>query len=138
VSCAIDTNVLLDLIAGDSASADSTAVLLEREGRTGGLVIFPPVYAECLAHPGWKQRDVDGLLREACVGVSWDLPHHVWVKAGLRFAAYAARRRRARDGSPRRILSNFLIGAHALDVSALITYDGFFSANFPELRVIER
>lgn len=136
MSCAVDTNVLLDLVAGTTASSVETASLLEREGRLGALVVSPPVYAECLAHPGWKRRDIDGLLRETSIGVSWELPQHVWVKAGLRFAAYAARRRRSREGPPRRILADFIIGAHALDVGALITYDDFFAANFPELRLI--
>lgn len=136
MSCAIDTNVLIDLVAGSSGSAADTAALLEREGRLGALVVSPPVYAECLAHPGWRQRDVDSLLRETRIGVSWDLARHVWIRAGVRFAAYAARRRRSREGSPRRILADFLIGAHAVDVGALITYDDFFTANFPELRVI--
>jgi predicted nucleic acid-binding protein len=138
VSSAIDTNVILNLAGGDSLSAEATAVLLERESRIGGLTISPVVYAECLAHPGWKQADLDALLRETKIGMDWDMTETVWTTAGLRFAKYAARRRRSPDGHPRRILADFLIGAHGLSVGALITYDRFFEKYYPELRIIDR
>jgi predicted nucleic acid-binding protein len=78
------------------------------------------------------------MLHDAGIGLSWVLAERVWLNAGVRFAAYAQRRRKAHAGAPRRILADFLIGTHAIDVGALITYDDFFRSNFPELRVIDR
>lgn len=138
MSCAIDTNVLLELVGGDRQSAERAASILEREGSHGGLFVSPPVYAECLAHPGWKAADLNALLRDTGVIVAWDVSERVWVTAGVRFAEYAARRRRAGDGPPRRILSDFVIGAHALEIGGLITYDDFFTSRFPELRIVSK
>ena len=138
MSSAIDTNVLLNLAGGDAGSARKTAALLERESRVGGLVVSPLVYAECLAHPGWKRSDLDTLLRETRIGLDWNLSETVWISAGTRFATFANRRRRSEDGQPRRILADFVIGAHALDLGAIITYDGFFAKYFPELRIIDK
>ena len=136
MSCAIDTNVLLDLIAGDQATATRAAEVLEGESSRGGLVISPPVYAECLAHPGWRQRDVDALLRETRIGLTWDLSQQAWVRAGLAFAQFAERRRKDRGGHSRRLLVDFVIAAHALEVGGLITRDTFYSKYFPKLRVM--
>jgi len=137
MSCAIDTNVLLDLVAGDQASGTRAAAVLEDESRHGGLVISPPVYAECLAHPGWRQRDVDALLRDTRIGLTWDLSQQTWVRAGLAFAQFAERRRKDRGAQPRRLLVDLLIAAHALEVGGLITRDSFFSKYFPQLRIVQ-
>lgn len=137
MSSAIDTNVILNMAGGEASTAKETAILLEREGRIAGLTVSPVVYAECLAHPGWKQADLDYLLRKTKIGVDWDVTEDVWVTAGLRFAKYAARRRRSPNGDPRRIAADFLIGAHALTAGTLITYDRFFGQYFPELRIVD-
>ena len=136
MSCAIDTNILLDLVAGDEDSAARAESVLENESRRGGLVISPPVYAECLAHPGWRQRDVDGLLRETKIGLSWDLSQQTWIRAGLAFAQFAERRRKNPGDQPRRLLVDFVIGAHALEAGGLITRDIFYSKYFPHLRLV--
>lgn len=136
MSCAIDTNILLDLVAGDQETAARAEAVLEDESRRGGLVISPPVYAECLAHPGWRQRDIDVLLRETRIEITWSLTQQTWVRAGLAFAQFAEKRRKGRVDQPRRLLIDFVIGAHALEVGGLITRDSFYLKYFPQLRMV--
>jgi hypothetical protein len=44
--------------------------------------------------------------------------------------------RAAENMNPRRLVADFIVGSHALEVGALITGDAeFFRRNFPELHV---
>lgn len=57
--------------------------------------------------------------------------------AGRAFQAYALRRRSHGDSGPRRILADFVIGAHALDrdYDLLTMDDRLYRAAFPRLRI---
>jgi hypothetical protein len=55
------------------------------------------------------------MLIEASGNMSWFLEEAVWQATGQTFQTYAARPRKQRDPGPRRILADFLIGAHALE-----------------------
>jgi predicted nucleic acid-binding protein len=140
VSTAVDTNVIIGLVAGSQDTVNATKSILEREGNVGALIISPPVYAECLAHPGWNQSDLDRFLQRSRIRIDWSLSQAVWIEAGLRFAAYnGPRRRLTGSGSPgRRLLTDFIIGAHALALGTLITFDSFFKSQFPDLRIVDR
>jgi predicted nucleic acid-binding protein len=61
----------------------------------------------------------------------------VWREAGRRFSEHAARRRQTFAQHPRRILADFLIGAHALlQADCLMTLDTrYYRQYFPELRL---
>jgi predicted nucleic acid-binding protein len=53
-------------------------------------------------------------LQEAGITVEWSMPTEVWLLAARAYRAYAYRRREQQgDRGPRRILADFLIGAHA-------------------------
>lgn len=136
MSIAVDTNVLVDLLAGDTAAAAAAAAALDRAYEQGAVVICPVVYAELLAYPERGRDDVAALLSETEMRVDWLLPQHVWTDAGEAFAEYAQRRRDAGAGAPRRLLADFLIGAHARHLGQLITRDvGFYRTAFPDLRI---
>lgn len=84
-------------------------------------------------------RAVDDFLDRARVEVDWDLDEATWRTAAQAFRAYAERRRARRgDYGPRRILADFVIGAHALHyASALVTLDrGIYREAFPELEIL--
>jgi predicted nucleic acid-binding protein len=134
---ALDTNVISGLwSAGPLAPA--VAALLRRCRDAGGLAISGAVYAELLAHPGASAGFVQAFLRDAGVEVDFDLGAAGWKLAGRSFAAYANRRRRSGGGAPRRILADFLIGAHAqLHADRLATLDaGGYASDFPGLALL--
>jgi predicted nucleic acid-binding protein len=61
----------------------------------------------------------------------------VWRSAGRAFQSYAERLRKQRDSGTRRILADFLIGAHALTRGyRLLTLDErLYQAAFPKLTI---
>lgn len=137
MSTAVDTNVLVDFLAGEPAAARRARQALERAHARGGLVIAPVVYAELLAYPGRRAAEVDAILQATGITVDWDLSPLIWRRAGEAFAAYAERRRKETGTGPRRILADFLIGAHAAQVGALLTRDlGHYRTSFPELQLL--
>jgi len=137
LSCAIDTNILIDLVGGQQSDATHLATILEREGAKGALVISAPVYAECLAFPRWTPEKLDRFLLDTNVVVAWELGRPIWLRAGEAFAVHSRARNRSGGGKPRRILADFVIGAHAEAVGSLITRDlGFYRAYFSKLNTI--
>ena len=110
---------------------------LEGASARGVLVASPVVYAELVA--GRTVEAVDKFFSEKGIEVDWDLGSEVWRTAGTRYGAYArARRQQKGDPGPRRILADFLIGAHALhETQALVTSDTrLYGTYFSELRTV--
>ena len=138
MSIALDTNVIVNVVSGTPQVGELVASLLREHGGRSRLVISPVVYAELFAHPGWKPDDLLAFLGATAVAVDWDLPASVWTRAGDAFVQYARRRRRlGASSAPRRLLADFVVGAHAVESGALMTSDmGFFRKNFPELQII--
>jgi hypothetical protein len=56
----------------------------------------------------------DMFFQDAGIAIDWNLDEATWRTAGRAFQAYAARRRRQGEIGPRRILADFVIGAHAM------------------------
>jgi predicted nucleic acid-binding protein len=136
---AIDTNVLVALLGGTTEEARAARLSLEEASARGLLVISAPVYAELVAAPGRGTEAVDTFLRRARIGVDWTLSEGVWRAAAEAFRGYAERRRsQPGDPGPRRILADFIVGAHALRLaSALLTLDqGIYRAAFPDLEIL--
>ena len=133
----IDTNIISALWTGES-EVEKIVATLARARRAGGLTISAPVYAELLAYPGATTEFVDGFLDSSGASVDFRLDEAIWRKAGLRFAKYAARRRTSRAGTPRRLLADFIIGAHAsLSADRLLTLDVLlYARDFPELKLL--
>jgi predicted nucleic acid-binding protein len=139
MTVAIDTNVISGLWSGLPALSTPARVSLQRAGQRDALVIAPVVYAELAAAPGRDLAAVDAFLRDAGIDVDWDLDREVWRLAALAYRGYAERRRRERGGAEsRRILADFVIGAHAEQMAdALLTFDRrIYRAAFPSLTII--
>jgi predicted nucleic acid-binding protein len=137
VRIAVDTNVFSGLLSGGADPASEARVALENAHAAGTLVVSPAVYAEFTARR--SPEYADAFFSEKGVEVDWHLGRDVWRTAGSRYGGYAeARRRQKGDPGPRRILADFLIGAHAShSAGALLTSDtGIYRTYFPELRVI--
>jgi predicted nucleic acid-binding protein len=137
VTTAIDTNVIIALWDRDSRLSLAAQHALERALVRGGLLLSAPVFAELLAAPGRTEAFVTRFLDETGIGVDWYLDEPVWRTAGKAFQAYAERRRKQRDSGARRILADFLIGAHCqVRGYRLLTLDeGVYRAAYPQLRI---
>jgi hypothetical protein len=137
VRTAIDTNILSALWSNEPLAANISRQLREARGY-GALLIAPVVYAELLAHPKASKPFVDDFLADTGIAVDFDWGEPVWVDAGRRFARYADQRRRSRQGAPKRLLADFLIGSHALlQADRLMSLDTSpYRQHFPELKLV--
>ena len=138
MTTAIDTNVLAALWdAGDALHGEARKALDVALGR-GSLVISGVVYAELLAAPGRTEAFLEQFCGDTGIGVEWELGERACRAAGEAFQGYAARRRKQKGTEPRRILADFLIGAHALVKGyTLLTLDeGMYRAAYPRLGIV--
>ena len=137
MTTAIDSNILVALWDADDTLHRSARQLLEEASETGQLVINGLVYAELLAAPGRSEEFLDRFCEETGIRIEWELKERVCREAGNAYQKYAERRRKQGTNGPRRILADFLIGAHALvNGYKLLTLDGrMYRASFPKLRV---
>jgi Predicted nucleic acid-binding protein, contains PIN domain len=138
MTTAIDTNVLVALWDRSSALNKIAQSALDSSMKSGALVVAGPVYSELMAAPGRDERFLDLFLRDTGVAVDWDLDQATWRSAGRAYQVYAADRRQQRDAGPRRILADFLIGAHALRKGfRLLTLDDrIYRKAFPGLSIV--
>ncbi len=137
MTTAVDTNVMIALWDKDSALSLAAQNALDAAFNRGTLVAAAPVFAELLAAPGRSETFVGSFFEETGITVDWELPEQIWRSAGRAFQAYAERRRRQRDRGARRILADFLIGAHALTNGCrLLTLDDrLYRTAFPKLSI---
>jgi predicted nucleic acid-binding protein len=137
VRTAIDTNVLSALWSNEPLAANIARQLHEAKAH-GALLITPVVYAELLAHPKASKRFADDFLADTGITVDFAWGEPVWVDAGRRFARYADQRRRSRQGQPKRLLADFLIGSHALlQADRLMSLEpSRYRQYFPELKLV--
>jgi len=135
VTTALDTNVIAALWDATDALHLMARKALDAVWSRERLVISGVVYAELIAAPQRTEAFVDRFCEEAAITVEWELRERVWRAAGAAFQAYAARRKKHRAAEPRRLLADFLVGAHAL-VSGyhLLTLDArLYRSSFPRL-----
>jgi predicted nucleic acid-binding protein len=137
MTTAIDTNVIVALWDRDPGLSSAAQSALDVAPGRGTLVTTATVFAELMAAPGRGESFLDSFFRESGINIDWALEESVWRTAGRAFR-YAARRRKQRDAGPRRILADFLIGAHALEGghSLLTLDDHLYRTAFPHLTVV--
>ena len=125
---AVDTSVLLDVFLPDDEHGPLSNQWLRAAYDAGAIVVCSVVYAELV--PAFAGRAaLDGALRDINATLS-PIDRDIAFDAGTRWRTYR------RSGGPRkRIISEFLIGAHALArADAFLTRDrGFYTTYFPEL-----
>jgi predicted nucleic acid-binding protein len=137
MTTAIDSNVIVALWDKDETLNSAAQSALDAALRRGSLVVPAPVFAELMACPGRSEAFLDSFLKDTGISVDWSLDETIWRTAGLAFQSYAARRRKQRDSSPRRILAYFLIGAYAREKRCwLLTLDDrLYRIGFPDLMI---
>ena len=125
---AVDTSVLLDVFLPDKHHGPLSKELLRNAYDRGAILICDLVYAELV--PAFDDRaTLDGALREISATIS-PIDTDIAYEAGQRWSRYR------QAGGPRdRIITDFLIGAHAaVKAETFLTRDrGFYSTYFPEL-----
>ena len=115
MTTAVDTNIFVVLFSGTAGEAQAARLSRVEASKRRPLVTSPPVYGELVVASGRAVEEIDAFLSRTRVEVDWALDEDTWRKATFAYRAYAERRRAQRDGpSPRRILADFVIGAHAL------------------------
>ena len=139
MTTAIDTNVVTALWNNDDALNVRAQAALDAVFGHGRLVVSGVVYAELLAAPSRTEQFVDRFLEAAGIEVEWEINERLLRAAGLAFRDYADRRRKQTGAGPRRILADFLVGAHALlNEYRLLTLDTrMYRAAFPRLELVE-
>ena len=125
---AVDTNVLLDIFSADVNHGPRSKQWLRDARDKGDVIICVIVYAELV--PAFDdQAKLDKALQALEVKHS-SINKRIAYEAGLCWMQYR------RAGGPRkRIISDFLIGAHAMiKADAFLTRDrGFYKGHFPNL-----
>lgn len=137
MTTSLDTNVIVALWDEDDELHRRARKALDAALAQGPLVMAGAVYAELLAGPGRDDEFVDRFCEDSGITVEWELGERIWRVAGKAFQGYAGRRRKGRASEPRRILADFVIGAHAaVQGYRLLTLDArVYEAAFPGLAV---
>ena len=128
---AVDTNILLDVFLPDKHFAHSSVKLLKTAYDEGAVIICDIVYAELV--PQFPDRTV---LNNALGTLNVSFSHldtDIVYIAGEKWALY-----RKTGGKRTRIITDFLIGAHAMiKAERFITRDrGFYKSYFPDLKIL--
>ena len=103
---AVDSSVILDVVTADPRHADEAERVLRRASREGQIIVCECVLAEI--HPAFDDPDsFEEFLTD------WQVEfvpssRQSAILAGRHFSAYLER-----GGARRRIVADFLIGAHA-------------------------
>jgi len=128
---AIDSSVLLDVVTDSPSHANASEQALRRAAEEGGLIICECVLAEIRPAFG-NGSDIERFLED------WQLrfipsSRESALLAGELFAAYLER-----GGREGRVLTDFLIGAHAkLHADRLLARDrGYLRDYFSRLKLL--
>ncbi len=128
---AVDSSVLLDVFTADPTFGNAAREALRTCRADGSLVACEVVWAEVGAAFGDRSRAATVMEQLGIRYLALDLEAATWC-------GQEWRRYRSAGGSRRRVIADFLIGAHAtVHAERLLTRDrGFFRSYFTEVAVL--
>ena len=128
---AVDSSVLIDVATNDSVFADASFEALRDAISRDDVVICDAVVAELCAAVDQVEITLEAITD---LGIRFSPANE---QAAIR-AGIMQRRYRDRGGKRERVISDFLVGAHALlQCGTLVTRDqGFFRDYFKGLKII--
>lgn len=138
MTTSIDSNVI-SALWNDNDPFNAEAVRILGNLRTHEkLVVTGIVYSELMAGPLRDEVSLDLFFADTGIEIDWAMDEEIWREAGRAYSGYVKRRKRSGGNHPRRILTDFLIGAHALIRGfSLVTTDyRHYAAAFPTLSII--
>lgn len=137
LTTALDTNVISAYLNPLDSQHIVAQYHLARVAATTRLCVCPVIHAELLSAPFSSEAMLDEFLAEYGIAVDWQLEQEIWRLAGRSYRVYATARKKQKAPAPRRILADFLIGAHAVQRGyTLLTLDQrVYSKSFPKLRL---
>jgi predicted nucleic acid-binding protein len=129
---ALDTSVILDVLAGNNPCCDSSMQAIRNARSTGKLIVCECVVAEVFPALQDEQQVTEFML-------DWQI-HFVPLSlesamlAGKNFRSYLER-----GGTQKRVLADFLIGAHAkIHADRLVARDrGYLRDYFKDLELVD-
>jgi predicted nucleic acid-binding protein len=138
MTVSIDTNIIAALWNDRDPFNTIALKLLHRVQSPKKLAIPGPVYAElmpvrCAVSRNWAVS----FMKPASISIGL-FDERVWREAGRAYRGYTQRHHSSDKSHPRRMLTDFLIGAHAyVHGHTLLTLDErLFGAAFPRLKII--
>jgi predicted nucleic acid-binding protein len=139
---AVDTNILFDILLSDKSHVLSSKRLLDEYASKGRLIICEIVYAELASQFGYE-KEITTFLSDTGIMLV-NSSEKSLAAAGERWRSYLKSRKPVacpQCNHPvqlrQRVLSDFIIGAHALiHAEQFLSRDrGFYRAYFKDLKV---
>ena len=134
---ALDSNIISALFSIEPTHSTLTSKLGELSTE-GPLVICGVVFAECHAIPNITAEILQEFLHDTGVAVDTKTSFEDYAAIGHVFGTYANRRRQSGGGEPKRLLADFIVGAHAEhNCDRLFTLDSSrYETGFPRLVLV--
>ena len=128
---AVDSSIILDILLDDREHVEQSMNLLVEYHLKGAVIISPVVFSECAASLQNPENFVN-------ISNEMGLRYEQFTPEICALAARIWRQYRLIGGSRKRILADFLIGAHAMvSADVLLTRDrGFYKQYFTDLQII--
>lgn len=130
VTLSLDTSALIAIQAGEPRAP----WVAEQLDAAHSLLVCAPVIAELRP----SLPDAENWVTSFGIDIDWEFSRAMWQRIGDLHAEYALRRQKAGAGLPRRLVTDFLIGAHAeVRGYPLLTLNPADYAMFTDLTLVQ-